>query len=478
MADTGDGTLHSAVLRANSKSFFLDLKSNARGRYLKIAEKGRYRAKSSIVVPSSGLSPLIATFRYYIDEDAAGRVGGPADIIVDSKVFSFSAGSNERGHFLRIFESGGGNPTGGTSLMVPAGWANTHWKLFLSALESIAREHFSDVIDLEALLSGDPAANISSTLGASGTEEAVLTTKELGPVLSVGGKHFFFEMRSNERGAYLKVKELSGNIRNMLVIPLHAIARFQEAISLAMQQQPIQDSAKAEPVPPGPPTTSDREPGGSSRAAAGPGARDPTSGSASGLDRTTATASMARQAARPTPGPEPLRHSIGTRAGALAQPLPPHSPLYPGFQAGPARGLRSAPGQMASDTQRPAGGHHMPAPSHLHAQQFAPGPRVGMPSGGMSSSQLPLSARPSAGPGAGAGTGLSQSAHHGGQYPGPHLFTQGPLPHSAMMGLGLGLAPVPGPPPGLYAQQQPLYPGNQRVLQQQGHGLYMGMGGR
>ncbi|GFH23335.1 uncharacterized protein HaLaN_20934, partial [Haematococcus lacustris] len=73
MADTGDGTLHSAVLRANSKSFFLDLKSNARGRYLKIAEKGRYRAKSSIVVPSSGLSPLIATFRYYIDEDAAGR---------------------------------------------------------------------------------------------------------------------------------------------------------------------------------------------------------------------------------------------------------------------------------------------------------------------------------------------------------------------------------------------------------------------
>ncbi|GFH11138.1 uncharacterized protein HaLaN_06584 [Haematococcus lacustris] len=219
------------VHQANSKSFFLDLKSNARGRYLKIAEKGRY----------------------YIDEDAAGRVGGPADIIVDSKVFSFSAGSNERGHFLRIFESGGGNPTGGTSLVVPAGWANTHWKLFLSALESIAREHFSDVIDLEALMSGDPAANISSTLGASGAEEAVLTTKELGPVLSVGGKcvwfqHFFFEMRSNERGAYLKVKELSGNIRNMLVIPLHAIARFQEAISLAMQQQPIQDSAKAEPA--------------------------------------------------------------------------------------------------------------------------------------------------------------------------------------------------------------------------------------
>lgn len=49
------------------------------------------------------------------------RLGVPRDMVVDSKIFSFSGGDNERGRFLRIFESGGGYPAGGSSLMISAG---------------------------------------------------------------------------------------------------------------------------------------------------------------------------------------------------------------------------------------------------------------------------------------------------------------------------------------------------------------------
>lgn len=34
-------------------------------------------------------------------------------------------------------------------------------------------------------------------------------------------RHFFFELRANERGQYMKVKEVSGNMKNLLVIPIH-----------------------------------------------------------------------------------------------------------------------------------------------------------------------------------------------------------------------------------------------------------------
>jgi hypothetical protein len=54
------------------------------------------------------------------------------------------AGSNERGQYLRVYESGGGYPSGGSSLMIPCGWANAYLKLFYESLEKIARQLSQD----------------------------------------------------------------------------------------------------------------------------------------------------------------------------------------------------------------------------------------------------------------------------------------------------------------------------------------------
>lgn len=49
-----------------------------------------------------------------------------------------AAGSNDRGQYLRIFESGGGYPSGGSSVMIPCGPGNTCLQQFYAAVEKMA----------------------------------------------------------------------------------------------------------------------------------------------------------------------------------------------------------------------------------------------------------------------------------------------------------------------------------------------------
>jgi len=51
--------------QVESKLFYLDLKENSRGRYLKISEKGQNRERSTIIVPSAGIKWFVELFHYY-----------------------------------------------------------------------------------------------------------------------------------------------------------------------------------------------------------------------------------------------------------------------------------------------------------------------------------------------------------------------------------------------------------------------------
>lgn len=62
-----------------------------------------------------------SSFPLPVSSPALPRLGIARDLVADTKVFSFSGGENDRGRFLRIFESGGGYPAGGSSLMIAAG---------------------------------------------------------------------------------------------------------------------------------------------------------------------------------------------------------------------------------------------------------------------------------------------------------------------------------------------------------------------
>lgn len=63
-----DVELVSKTLQVEHKLFYFDLKENPRGRYLKISEKTS-ATRSTIIVPSSGISWFLDLFNYYVNSE-------------------------------------------------------------------------------------------------------------------------------------------------------------------------------------------------------------------------------------------------------------------------------------------------------------------------------------------------------------------------------------------------------------------------
>lgn len=133
----GDKELCSETLRIESKLFYLDLKENSRGRYVKVSEKGNNRERSTIIVPSSGIPWFAELFHYYAGGTNESGTLVNKELPIENKVFFFDVGENPRGKFLRVSESGAG-PRGRSSLIIPSGGAGlTGWSSFRDTLMRI-----------------------------------------------------------------------------------------------------------------------------------------------------------------------------------------------------------------------------------------------------------------------------------------------------------------------------------------------------
>ncbi|PPR92652.1 hypothetical protein GOBAR_AA28012 [Gossypium barbadense] len=94
-ADRGgnDVELLCKTLQVEHKLFYFDLKENPRGRYLKISEKTS-ATRSTIIVPSSGISWFLDLFNYYVNSDDNDLFS--KELQLDTKVFYFDIGENRR----------------------------------------------------------------------------------------------------------------------------------------------------------------------------------------------------------------------------------------------------------------------------------------------------------------------------------------------------------------------------------------------
>ncbi|CAD7698571.1 unnamed protein product [Ostreobium quekettii] len=209
----GDKELVSETLRVESKLFYLDLKENGRGRYLKISEKGNNRERSTIIVPSSGIPWFVELFHYY----AAASDGGSLvnkELPIENKVFFFDVGENPRGKFLRVSESGAG-PRGRSSLIIPSGGAGlTGWASF--------RDTLSRILAAEGQWSGqampamehpsfqDPGsvAGSQKVVGPGPSPPALVSAENGSQILRVGQKRFFLDPGANHRGQFVRITEV------------------------------------------------------------------------------------------------------------------------------------------------------------------------------------------------------------------------------------------------------------------------------
>ncbi|KAK9843326.1 hypothetical protein WJX74_010381 [Apatococcus lobatus] len=237
--------IYSETLRVEKKVFYLDLKRNSRGTFLKLSEKGANRERSTIAAPGSGIAWFRELFGFYANELTAGRALPSKELPLETKVFQFGAGRNSRGTFLRISETG---PKGRTAIVVPDGLAEgpketNSWELFRQALAKLA-EHLPVTQNISLASVSGPG----TLVGPPPPPPVLTATPGEGTVLRIGHKRFYFDLGSNQRGVFLRLTEMVGADRLSLVVPVDAVQQFGEAV-LTQHQRAV--TLQAHGIPPG-----------------------------------------------------------------------------------------------------------------------------------------------------------------------------------------------------------------------------------
>ncbi|XVF04525.1 hypothetical protein REPUB_Repub05bG0091100 [Reevesia pubescens] len=236
------------TLQVEHKLFYFDLKENPRGRYLKISEKTS-ATRSTIIVPSSGISWFLDLFNYYVNSDDHDLFS--KELQLDTKVFYFDIGENRRGRFLKVSEASVSRNR--STIIVPAGSTRDEgWAAFRNILAEI--NEASRLFMLPNQQSSEPSEHLvglSDDVGAgfiSGHSQPASTSDlnvdrsvelpaqdEIGnmgvsKVIRADQKRFFFDLGSNNRGHFLRISEVAGSDRSSIILPLSGLKQFHEIV--------------------------------------------------------------------------------------------------------------------------------------------------------------------------------------------------------------------------------------------------------
>ncbi|KAL2540819.1 Transcription factor Pur-alpha 1 [Abeliophyllum distichum] len=236
------------TLQVEHKLFYFDLKENPRGRYLKISEKTS-ATRSTIIVPSNGISWFLDLFNYYANSDDQDVFS--KELQLDTKVFYFDVGENRRGRFLKVSEASVSRNR--STIIVPAGSARDEgWVAFRNILAEINEASRLFVLPNQNSEPSEHLVGLSDDVGAGfisshssqpspATDLNVDRSADLPPpddvnnmgvskVIRADQKRFFFDLGNNNRGHFLRISEVAGSDRSSIILPLSGLKQFYEMV--------------------------------------------------------------------------------------------------------------------------------------------------------------------------------------------------------------------------------------------------------
>lgn len=256
--------LASQQIQIQSKRFYIDVKENQRGRFIKLAEVGVGGRKSRIMMSMSAavelkqrlgefselhaqLGPSAVKKEGSGDGEAAESSGGNNEggviksesIVKDRKRYYLDLKENQRGRFLRISMvlTRGPRPF----LAIPA----------QGLIEF--KDHLTDMLDRYAAgyLDSDQSPQSQQQSGANGlTSDGVATTAtgELPESKSfrADNKMFYFDCGSNQRGVFLKISEVRQNrYRSSITVPDKQLEQFRDHINEYLAKINLNDNSQS-----------------------------------------------------------------------------------------------------------------------------------------------------------------------------------------------------------------------------------------
>lgn len=202
--------LATKTLRIQSKRYYVDVKQNNRGRFIKLVEGLPNGSKNRISFPMAIVGEVrdkLASFQEDYDKldleserelPEDGRIRSD-DIRAAQRKIYFDLKENKRGVFLRIS---------------------------LTASYGAPRQTIA--------LPGEGIAQIKDCLtdflDEFGQEEEAVDLPEF-KEMRVERKRFYFDCGSNDRGAFLRISEVTSRYRSSITIPKQGLEKFAEIIN-------------------------------------------------------------------------------------------------------------------------------------------------------------------------------------------------------------------------------------------------------
>eukprot|EP00112_Aurelia_sp_Birch-Aquarium-sp1_P026372 Seg932.7 transcript_id=Seg932.7/GoldUCD/mRNA.D3Y31 product="Transcriptional activator protein Pur-alpha" protein_id=Seg932.7/GoldUCD/D3Y31 len=205
----------SKMLRIQNKRYYVDVKQNSRGKFIKLVEvlNNGTRNKINIPMPVVGeIRDRLTSFAdFYAQLDPAQTGQAPEEGKLKSEMqrsagrrYYFDLKENERGRFLRISQT---SPYGQrATLALPA----------------------QGIVDIRNTL--------SEFLEQHGGDEGTCSDEdENGEMpqpkeMRIERKRFYFDCGRNNRGSFLRVSEVTSNFRSSITIPRQGLSKFKEIV--------------------------------------------------------------------------------------------------------------------------------------------------------------------------------------------------------------------------------------------------------
>ncbi|XP_016841125.1 transcriptional activator protein Pur-beta isoform X5 [Nasonia vitripennis] len=212
----GEQELATKMLQIQSKRFYLDVKQNKRGRFIKVAEIGADGRRSQIFLALSTASEFrdhLSTFSdYYASLGPPNPENVPDDgklksemMVKDNRRYYLDLKENSRGRFLRVSHPVSQTITRGgprTQIAIPAQGMIE----FRDALTDLLEEFGTD----DGGFKGDLPD---------------------GRYMRVDNKNFYFDIGQNNRGIYMRISEVKTNFRTAITVPEKSWAKFRDVFA-------------------------------------------------------------------------------------------------------------------------------------------------------------------------------------------------------------------------------------------------------
>ncbi|KAK9499902.1 hypothetical protein O3M35_002844 [Rhynocoris fuscipes] len=206
---TGEKELATKMIQIQSKRFYLDVKENRRGRFIKVAEIASDGRRSQIFLALSTAAELRDYLSSFSDFYASLGPPNPDHLPEDGKLKSEMMIKDNRRYYLDLKENARGR--------------------FLRVSQTISRGGPRSQIAIPAQGMIEFRDALTDLLVEFGTDDGGFKGElPEGKHMRVDNKNFYFDIGQNNRGIYMRISEVKTNFRTAITVPEKSWGRFRD----------------------------------------------------------------------------------------------------------------------------------------------------------------------------------------------------------------------------------------------------------